>query len=233
MKTSRLMAQRLRDVQRHEGALPAEEAVHEMRIAARRLRASLRLARLRELDPAVKDLQDALGEVRDLHLQLAWLRGRDAALARSVAARLREAERRLQRALGRWRSRTLPAVLDAEARAHALHRKRLQRVLRKALRRLEERLEVARTRPSPRSLHRARISVKQVRSLIEVGRDALPGKVVRIIARLKPLQASLGELHDADERMKLVRRRPLLFREQKEERGRLAKIVAAQLSGWH
>jgi CHAD domain-containing protein len=232
MKTSRLMAQRLRDVQRHEGALPAEKAIHEMRVAVRRLRASLRLARLRGLDPAVKNLQDALGEVRDLQLQLAWLRGRDAALARAVAARLREAEGSLDRALERWRARTLPALLGAEAHAHGVHRKRLEKVLRKALRRLEERLEVARKRPSPRSLHRARISVKQVRYLIEVGKDALPRKDVRIIADLKPLQASLGELHDADVRMKLVRRRPVLLREQREERARLAKIVAAQLSQW-
>jgi len=74
--------------------------------------------------------------------------------------------------------------------------------------------------------------VKQVRYLIEVGKDALPEKDVRIIADLKALQASLGELHDADVRMKLVRRRPLLLRAQREERARLAKIVAAQLNSW-
>jgi CHAD domain-containing protein len=41
-----------------------------MRVAARRLRAALRLLRLREFDRAVKKLQDALGDVRDLQLQI-------------------------------------------------------------------------------------------------------------------------------------------------------------------
>lgn len=233
MKTLRVIARRLREVQRHESAVPGKNAVHEMRVAVRRLRAALRIERLRRLDPAARDLQDALGGVRDLQLHLAWLRGRDAALAGAVAARLGKAERTLGRALERWRARTLPALLNAEARAHGVvHRARVVKVLRKALRGLEERLEVARTRPGPRSLHRARISVKQVRYLIEVGKGSLPKKAVRIMPDLKTLQTSLGQLHDADVRMQLVRGRPLLVREQREDRERLAKIVAGQLSRW-
>jgi CHAD domain-containing protein len=60
----------------------------------------------------------------------------------------------------------------------------------------------------------------------------LPKKTVRLVADLKTLQASLGQLHDADVRIGVVRQRPLLLREQREERERLAKIVAAQLSRW-
>jgi CHAD domain-containing protein len=232
MKTSRLIAERLREVQRHEGGLPAEDSVHEMRVAVRRLRAVLRLAQLRRIDPAAKELQDALGDVRDLHLTVAWLRGRDAALARAAGTRLRKAERALDRAMERWRAGTLPALLDAGARAHPLHLGRVEKVLRKALRRLEERLEVARTRPAPRSLHRARISVKQVRYLVEVGKGSLPKSAARIVPDLKTLQASLGQLHDSDVRISLVRRRPPLLREQREERGRLAAIVDVQLSRW-
>jgi CHAD domain-containing protein len=232
MNTSRLIARQLRQVQRHAAAVPAEDAVHEMRVAVRRLRAILGIARLRRLEPRAKELQDALGEVRDLQLHLAWLRGRDTRLAAAVEARLRKAERSLGKALERWRARTLPALLDAGANARGVHRGRVEKVLRKALRRLEERLEVARTRPTPRALHRARISVKQVRYLMEVGRGALPDKATGIIADLKTLQASLGQLHDADVRLTLVQGRPLLLREQREARERLAKIVAAQLSRW-
>ena len=71
-----------------------------------------------------------------------------------------------------------------------------------------------------------------MRYLIEVAEDLLPKKAVRILADLKTLQASLGQLHDADVRIGLVGERPRLLREQREARERLAKIVAAQLSRW-
>ena len=232
MKASRLIAERLREIEEHESGLPGEDAVHRMRIAARRLRAGLRLARLRELDAAVKALQDALGQLRDLQLETQWLRGRDAALARAREARLRKAESALQGTLRRWRTRTLPAILEAAAQAPPVHGSRARKVVGKRLGRLEERLEDARARPTPRSMHRARISVKQVRYLVEVGKPGLPSGTARILAELKPLQASLGQLHDADVRMRIVRNRPLLLREQRETRERIAKIVAAQLSRW-
>jgi CHAD domain-containing protein len=232
MKTTRLIAELLRALEQHESKVPAQAAVHEMRVAARRLRAGLRILRLRDLDPAVKALQDALGEVREMQLLTEWLRTRDTALARAREARLRKAERALERAVQRLRAQTMPALLDAGAHARAPHRKRVEKVMRSRLLRLEARLKQARARPTPRSLHRARTSLKQVRYLVEVGKDLLPKGVVRIEADLKSLQASLGQLHDADVRIALVKGRPLLLREQSEARGRLMKIVAAQLSRW-
>src|ERR1700682_4971291 len=70
-----LLEARLLDVRRYEPQLTEgtpEDAVHDMRVALRRLRAALRLFRLRELDGPVKALQDALGAVRDLKLQIGW-----------------------------------------------------------------------------------------------------------------------------------------------------------------
>ncbi len=233
MKTPALIAPRLRDLRRYERKLPEEEPVHQMRVAARRLRAALRLLRLRALDAGVKALQDALGRVRDLQLQIEWLRGRDVELTRSREELLREAERDLRDAVGAWRARTLPALLAAAGQAPSPSRKRVRKVVRKRIRRLRERLEEARGKPSAALLHRARISVKQVRYLIEVGEDRLPARTVRFVAELKPLQASLGQLHDTDVRIAIVARRPALLREQKEARERLAKIVAAQLARWN
>src|SRR5438309_11660784 len=89
---ARLLSARLADVRRHEAVLlqgAPVEPVHDMRVASRRLRAALRLlgnGSLRELEPAVKELQDALGAVRDVQLQLAWLARR----SRKLAARRRE-----------------------------------------------------------------------------------------------------------------------------------------------
>jgi CHAD domain-containing protein len=231
-KPTRILAARLRDLERAEAGLPAPDPVHDMRVAARRLRAALRLLRLRELDRAVKKLQDALGDVRDLQLQIAWLEGRDADLQRSRAALLAKAERALQSALREWHAKTLPRLLQAAAEPPNLSARSTRKILRKRLRRLEQRLEAALAHPSPSALHRLRISVKQVRYLFELTRRDFPKAAKVLLAELPPLQYALGELHDLDGRLPLLHRRPDLLREQKEDRARLAKIVHAQLKHW-
>jgi CHAD domain-containing protein len=230
---TRLLADHLAAVQRQEAALPDPAVVHQMRVASRRLRIALRLLQLRELDPQVKRLQDALGEVRDLQLQTEWLQPRDAALHRSRLARLRQAKKALQGEVRRWRSRTLPAILEAAADSAAPSARKMSKALRKRVQRLHDTLEQARIHPSPRSIHAARISAKKVRYLVEVGKDLLPKKVVRLHGDLKSLHASLGELHDLDLRIALVRARPALLREQKDARERLGRVAAAQLARWH
>jgi CHAD domain-containing protein len=222
----------LRDIERAEPGLPAPEAVHDMRVAARRLRAALRLLRLREVDQAVKKLQDALGDVRDLQLQVAWFKGRDAALERRCARLLGKAERALQSAMREWHAKTLPQLLKIAERPPRLTSRKTGKILRKRLRRLEQRLEAALAHPNPADLHRARISVKQVRYLFELGRRDFPKAAKRLLAELPPLQYALGEVHDLDARLPLLRRRPDLLRELKEDRARLAKIVHAQLKHW-
>src|ERR1700674_150064 len=139
-----LLTERVAAVVQHEGAVPEPAAVHEMRAAARRLRAGLRLLRAREVDPAVKALQDGHRQVRDLQLEADWLRGRDAALERARRARLRKAERALAQQLRAWRSRTLTAPLERAADESPPSPRKLSKLLRKRLARLEERLEKAR-----------------------------------------------------------------------------------------
>jgi CHAD domain-containing protein len=229
----RILAARVRDVQKFEARLPEEEAVHGMRVAARRLRAALRLLRLRELDGKVKELQDALGAVRDLQLQIAWLRGRDDALAERRKASLKKAERVLERALSEWRARTLPRLLEA---AESKFKGRLsgdhvRKVLRKRLARFEERLQAALDKPVPEAIHAVRRSVKQLRYLFELAQPAFPAAAKSLLVELTPLQESLGELHDVDVRLHLLRKKGLL-REQKQDRARLAAIVIAELSRW-
>ena len=233
MRASRFLTAPLRAVQQQEERLPGKAAVHQARVTARKLRASLRILRVRELDPAVKEFQDALGQVRDLQLQVAWLRGRDAALFQAHERKLRTAERALGRALQQWNSRTVPALLQASEDARQPPPRKLSKMLRKRLERLEERLEAARKRPTTETLHRARISVKQVRYLLQAAKGALPKKALGLEADLKSLQASLGELHDADVRIALIKNRPKLLRTEREARQRLAKVVDAQLARWH
>src|SRR5437773_1675603 len=79
----RSIATRLGEVRRFEERLLAgaadPEDVHDMRVATRRLRAALALferkRQLRDAEHAVQALGEALGEVRELHVQLDWLRG--------------------------------------------------------------------------------------------------------------------------------------------------------------
>ena len=229
----RLLAARLRDVSKLESALPAAEAVHDMRIALRRLRAALRLLRRRELDGPVKELQDALGQVRDLQLQIGWLRERDKQLASRREKLLASKRARLDRALEKWRAQTLPSLLSPAKSSGKLGGGRTRKMLRKRLRRFQERLDAAVSRPQPAILHRVRISVKQLRYLLELTEKALP-PARRLLPELLPLQKALGELHDVDLRIQLLRSHRLaaLLREQKETRTQLLKVVAAELSRW-
>jgi CHAD domain-containing protein len=229
----RILEARLRDVQKHQAGLPGAEAVHDARVAVRRLRAALRLLRLRDLDAPVKKLQDALGEVRDLQLQVEWLTGRDHALAARRKALLDRAKRALARAVGVWRSQTGPRLAEAGAGTFTgkFADRKMRKQLRKRLARFEERLERALARPGPQAMHAVRRSVKQLRYLFELARPALRSVSKSLLAELAPLQEALGELHDVDVRIQLLRD-PALLREQREDRERLAKIVSAELARW-
>ena len=226
-----MLAPFLAIIEQKEPALPHEDAVHDARVACRRVRAALRLLGLRELDRPVKDLQDALGDVRDLQLQVDWFRSRDERLHRQRAALARKATKALSAAVRRWHVRTLPLLLQADITRPSA--RRIRKVLRKRFEKLDQRLEVARARPTPRAMHRARISVKQVRYLLELAAPQLPGRVAARISDLKSLQASLGELHDVDVRIGLLRGRRALLREEQEARARLLRISLAQLRRWH
>lgn len=224
-----MLAKRLEDVQRHEAGLPQADPVHDMRVATRRLRATLRLLDLRELDAPVKKLQDALGEVRDLQLQIEWLAGRDDALRARRSKELPAAQRRLEAAVRAWRERTLPRLLGEDPSAPSP--KKIRKIIGKRLDRFEERLESALARGSPAAMHAIRRSVKQVRYLLEQTRSELGAPAKSLLADLTPLQESLGQLHDVDVRISLIRRGPLL-RDEREARGQLASIVTAQLERW-
>jgi CHAD domain-containing protein len=135
-------------------------------------------------------------------------------------------------ALREWHEKTLPRLLKAVEKPPKVSASSTGKILRKRLRRLEERLDAALERPSPIAFHRARISVKQVRYLFELTRKEFPKAAKLVLAELPPLQYALGEVHDLDARLPLLRRRPDLLREQKEDRAPLEKIVLAQIEHW-
>ncbi|MCC6994079.1 MAG: CHAD domain-containing protein [Deltaproteobacteria bacterium] len=220
---ARLTLARLHDVRRYQQAVLSRRGaadVHDMRVATRRLRAALRLlargdaaeARAERLGRRVKRLQDALGEVRDLHVRaelVAALRAElgPAAPAHALQALLAEARARLPdreqglvSALGRWEMRTVPQLMaELEGLAHGgrLGGGRLVRRLGVELERVLRRARVALRTLDEAPAHALRIAAKRLRYQLELV-DGVVGGAPVLLAELVPLQELLGQLHDRD-----------------------------------
>jgi CHAD domain-containing protein len=214
-----LLEARLADVRRHEGAFagdaePDPACVHDMRVAARRLRAALRLLgdrRARDLEPQVKALQDALGAVRDVQVHREWIAeraGGDAAI-QELARRLDEerpaAAKKLRAALRAWESAVAPALERASLAAGGRGRlggRRVRKAVRAARERLERRMEAAAgAELAPAAAHRLRIAAKKLRYLAELAAPGRPRRTRRLLEVLEPFLDRLGALHDADVRV--------------------------------
>lgn len=256
-----LVRGRLDDARRFEAVLAGEgepdaDAVHDMRIATRRLRAAIALFgrdELAELEDEVKALQDALGAVRDGQVQRGWFArraekaGGDGALVDWSGAGLPAATRRLRRALRAWQGAVAPSV--AEAAEHAagkgtLRGEQLARELRARLRTLKRRLAAAREEPSPATAHRLRIAAKKLRYTAELVHPGFAAGAERMLEALVPLQERLGDLHDTDVRIERLghlartgaRRERRAARAAleglREERAREARALRRELARW-
>jgi CHAD domain-containing protein len=257
-----LVRARLADVRRHEPALardgePDEDAVHDMRVAARRLRAALEALAddaLSPLEDEVKALQDALGAVRDLQVLRGWIRehGQDGggadALVREVASRVPDEARRLSRALRAWSGAVAPTIQELSA-IHAggpgrLGGPHVARAVRRRLDAMATRIAPVLDEPAPRAAHRLRIAAKKVRYLAEVAKPGRPAAAKALLATLEPLQERLGDLHDADvraERLEALARTAsteaqdaarALLEEVRHERERGARALVQDLQRW-
>lgn len=242
--TRLLVEARLLDVRRFEADLAeppfALDPVHDMRVAARRLREALHLLgdkALRAREPAVKRLQDALGAVRDDQLLGAWLRRHGlATLAKYRERDLNRASRELAKAISRWTTQTVPAITDTLAKTNRkgkLGGGRLARRLRKRLDTVAERIGPVLLAPRPEPAHALRRAVKKLRYDAELGEPAFPA-LKRLQKAVQPLQESLGALHDADLRLSLVRRSapPALLEREREARARLAATLLERLAAF-
>jgi CHAD domain-containing protein len=233
----RILTARLSDVMRWQEAVPAPGSTHAMRVASRRLRIALRLLGLRSrLDGPVKELQDALGDLRDLQLQADWLASRDKPLQRKRIEAAPRLEKRLATVLSGFRGKTLPELLRSAQKLRARGKLGGHRVRKKLLGRIDrfdERLAAAVKSLESGPMHRLRIAAKQLRYFCELLEPALRG-AGPLLAELEPLQQSLGDLHDSDVRIDLLRRhgRDALLREEQEVRERLAALVEKELARW-
>jgi CHAD domain-containing protein/CYTH domain-containing protein len=200
-------------------------ALHDFRVATRRLRSCLQAYRPeidgslpRRLRRRLSRLAQATRLSRDLEVHLAWEREQGAALTerqrvglRWHLARLEARRRRADRRVGQLVERRFTR-LERRFRAR-LERYRL-RIVRDPSRRrheaaavlgsrirkfggdLECRLGAVRTMADAVPAHRARIAAKRLRYLLEPIRSEVDG-VEPLIAALRSLQDTLGELHDS------------------------------------
>jgi CHAD domain-containing protein len=200
-------------------------ALHDFRVATRRLRSCLRAYRP-EIDGSVsRRLRRRLARLaretrrsRDLEVHLAWEREQEPALTerqrvglRWHLTRLERRRRRADRRLGELVERRFER-LDRRFRERLeTYRLRIERdpsrrrheaaaVLGSRIRKfggdLECRLAEVRRMADEAPAHRARVAAKRLRYLLEPIRSEVEG-VEPLIARLRELQNALGDLHDS------------------------------------
>ena len=227
-EAARVLALRLLDAAAAAHARLADpgdvEALHDFRVAVRRLRSTLRAYRpalegslSKRLERELKKFGRATGGGRDAEVQLAWLRAAEPDLApaqrhggRWLAARL-EAKREAGYAAGAstWRtpSRISPAACGDGSASTAprcgwtapRRRRPSPPPPAKPSRRggeLGERLAPVAAAGDVEAAHEARIAGKRLRYLLEPLAEEVE-EARGLVKRLKGLQELLGELHDA------------------------------------
>lgn len=192
------------------------EALHDQRVAVRRLRALLRLVRSPDASPELEELRgelkwlgNALGSVRDLDVMLAHLREEIATLGEPDrrAAGVFTLELELERKHARVR---LLDALDSERYHSLLDRlatcaellpqlddEALMTLAAKELRKLRRAVDALPDNPHDAALHRLRIRGKRARYAAELVAPIAGKKAPRFIKHAKAFQDVLGEHQDA------------------------------------
>jgi len=201
------------------------EALHDYRVALRRLRSCLRAYRKyirstvsRKSLQRLRRLARGTSQARDLEVHLAWLREQLGSAAEAdrpgiswMIERLRETELRARDRMLVRDERLFPLVHDrlyaqlsrftALVRLDADPRRRstaavTARGVRSASSRLRRRLHRIFGYSSEAEIHRARIAAKHLRYLLEPFAGAVP-EADAVAEQLKSLQHALGDVHDA------------------------------------
>jgi CHAD domain-containing protein len=193
------------------------EDVHDMRVAVRRLRSALRIARpmldrnwAEELRSELDWLADALGPVRDLDViredlaaELASLdAGQDVTGARLLEPLKGQQERVRRKLIATLDSQRYLALLDRiEQAGEALPVVRcdlsVEGMATKQFRKLRKRVKSLGPDPSSAALHKTRIRLKRARYAAELAARTTGTPAKRVIKRAEHLQDILGQHQDA------------------------------------
>jgi CHAD domain-containing protein len=201
------------------------EALHDFRVAVRRLRSTLRAYRdlfaqslTKRRRRRLRDLGDRTNAGRDAEVQLAWLREQDARLKPRERGGLRWLVARLEARRAAEYDATLGEVRTEFPRLARRLQSRLEEyrarvpvageppqlrfgaaaaaALRVAATEFHDRLAAVRAPDEAAPAHRARIAAKRVRYVLEPIADRAPGGP-SLVRRLKSLQDLLGEINDS------------------------------------
>ena len=194
------------------------EDVHDMRTAARRLRAILRVVRsgfdrawVEALRSELEWLGTTLGAVRDLDVLREHLRDELAALedsaGRSASLQLSEcldlehsrAKAKLLGALDSRRYRELLSRLDEAVRQPRVVTAELSlpRIAARQFKKLRKAVKALPAEPADEELHAVRIKVKRARYAAELAEEVIGRPAARFVDRAKKVQDILGEHQDA------------------------------------
>jgi CHAD domain-containing protein len=201
------------------GARPEPDALHDFRVALRRLRGLLRAYRAplgpripKRLRRRITAVADATGAGRDADVMLAWIAGETKGLTRServgarwLADRIRarrdadpEARRlpaRFERLDRRLRKRLSADARDPELPTGPSFAGTTARLVTDAAVSLTEALRTIRSPEDTKAAHHARLAGKRLRYLLEPVADAAAGAPA-LIERLRSLQEVLGDFNE-------------------------------------
>lgn len=199
---------------------PSARVVHKMRVAVRRLRSVLTLiepvkSQAEKLDDELQDLQDRLGECRELDVALKD--AKDFSVAPDeIKKRRKKSVRKIRDEFTSQRKEKLEKRLREallEIDTAKLHPEKALQAFR------QDFTQRAKAHPKKaKKLHRLRISAKKFRYALEaVGREAKP---------LENLQGVIGRMHDMQTLRKLADRKKHKIRKaEKKCKKRALKMV--------
>ncbi len=200
------------------------EALHDFRVAVRRLRSTLRAYRVHlrgsstpKLRNALRELGSATNAGRDAEVQLAWLVAQDAYLRGRQRTGLRwlrtfleerrdqaykrardEVVREVARVADKLRAKlseySIPVRIGEPVRGGTLADAAAE-VVRELAAELRARLAAVHSLADQEPAHEARISAKRLRYVLEPFADEIEG-VKPVVKAIKELQDLLGEMHD-------------------------------------
>lgn len=223
------------------------DALHDLRVASRRLRAALAVygsafapKTTRALQRSAKTLTSALGPVRDLDVQLGMLETLCPSLPKSGQAGLRRVIRRLKRQrvgarkamcrqLRRWRGRAFSQALT-EALKAPLPTTPLASAtapLTAGWARVCSFESAVQDPARVTELHELRIATKHLRYTLELFAPTLTPERAALVAPLSALQELLGQLHDRDVLLPLLER-GLRREKRRKKAGKRAAAGLAQ-----
>jgi CHAD domain-containing protein len=199
------------------------EAIHDLRVATRRLQALLAVLSafpgadaLRKLRRSLRELRSALGDWRNCDVSLADTTSRreraelpaeraaweriEADLQSRRADEMRRGRARLRRAIDKNLVGQLARALEVRLqaiRATAL-RQALEDRIERAWSEWNECFESASREPSVELLHALRVATKRVRYATELARDLARARATPVLAWARRAQESLGDWHDRE-----------------------------------